>query len=292
MSATSRRQRTEASHEAHVAIVDALLGGNPGLAAHRMVRHLDALEEFLRRRRASQTVISELLGGSTANSSAKLAEDLARSIFREVAERGWPVGEVIGSEAVLTEKHDVSRAVLREAIRLLEYHQIARMRRGPGGGLVVTEPGVDAIADAMTLYLEYRGVRPEHLYELRAAVEVAAIERAAARLDDEGRALIVETLDREHADPTADLNVVSHDLHVVLAELSGNRLLALFLRILVRLSARHTPADAASPRSRDAVVAEVHHVHGRVAEAVLDGDADLARHRMQRHLEALLPFYV
>lgn len=289
VSPASRRSRTAASHEAHVAIAGALVGANPGLAAHRMERHLDALEEFLRRRRASQTVLSELLGGATDDGRSKLAEDLARTIFREVAQQGWPVGAVLGSEAELIERHDVSRAVLREAIRLLEYHQIARMRRGPGGGLVVTEPGVDAIADAMTLYLEYRGVRPEHLYELRTAVELASVELAAARLDDAGRAEIEDALVRERSDEDADLNVVSHDLHVVLTELSGNRLLSLFLRILVRLSARHTPPEADS-RPHAEVAAEVRHVHERIAEAVLSGDGDLARHRMQKHLDALLPY--
>lgn len=133
----SRRKRTAASHEAHVAIADALVGANPGLAAHRMSRHLDALEEFLRRRRASQTVLSELLGGPSTEGRSKLAENLARTIFREVAQQGWPVGTVIGSEAELIERHDMSRAVLREAIRLLEYHQIARMRRADRGGRAV-----------------------------------------------------------------------------------------------------------------------------------------------------------
>lgn len=288
VSPASRRQNAAASQEDHAAIVDAFLGGNPGLASHRMRRHLDGLEEFLRRRRASQTVLAEMLGSGSASGS-KLGEELARTIFRDVAERGWPVGEVLGSEPDLIERYDVSRAVLREAVRLLEYHQIARMRRGPGGGLIVCEPGVDAIADSMTIYLEYRGISPQNLFDVRVALELAAVELAAARLDDDGAARLRACLEHERSDTSADLNEVSHDLHLLIASLGGNRLIALFLRILVRLSARHTPPSTAP---RDELAAEVHRTHDAIAEAIIARDGDLARHRMRRHLAALLPWYV
>ncbi|MEO7429728.1 MAG: FCD domain-containing protein [Acidimicrobiales bacterium] len=279
------------SDAAHDAIVEALVAGNPGLAGHRMGLHLEALGAFLRHRRASQTVLSALLGRN--GSQSKMAEELARSIFRDVAERGWPTGEVLGSESALIERYDVSRAVLREAARLLEYHQIARMRRGPGGGLVVTEPGADAIAEAMTLYLEYQGITPAHLYEARSALELAAVDLAAAKLDDDGAAALRASLVAEREAVDIDLNRVSHELHVLIAELAGNRLLLLFLRILIRLSARHTPprVGARSRASLQALAAEVNRTHASIVEAVIDRDPELARHRMQKHLAALVPWY-
>lgn len=290
-SPSSQKKSNRASQEAHIAIVDALLSGNAGLAAYRMRRHLDGLEEFLRVHRASQTVLSELLGGGDSNGGrSKLAEELARTIFRDIAQRGWPVGEVIGSEAELIVRYDVSRAVLREAVRLLEYHQIARMRRGPGGGLIIAEPGVDAIAEAMTLYLEYRGIGPQQLYDVRVALELAAVELAAARIDGDGVRDLRAALVREETDPDADLNEVGHDLHLLIGELAENRLISLFLLILVRLSARHTsPSRVTRPRAE--VAAEVHRTHQAIADAIIAGDGDLARHRMQRHLSALVPFY-
>jgi DNA-binding FadR family transcriptional regulator len=38
-------------------------------------------------------------------------------------------------------------------------------------------------------------------------------------------------------------------------------------------------------------VATVEKVHGRILDAVLEGDTDLARHRMRRHLDALKAWY-
>jgi DNA-binding FadR family transcriptional regulator len=290
VSAASRTKWNNESDLAHAAIVDALVTGKADLASHRMQVHLDALGDLLRSRHASQTVLSALLGRN--GGASKMAEELARTIFRDVAERGWPTGDVLGSEAELIERYDVSRAVLREAVRLLEYHQIARMRRGPGGGLVVTEPGVDPIAEAMTLYLEYQGVTPSHLYEARVALELAAIELATSRLDDRGVAALQASLCAEQDGADRDLNQISHELHMVVAELGGNRLLVLFLRILVLLSARHTtPRPDAVDLSHAELAARVHKVHAKIVEAIVAGDASLARHRMQRHLAALVPWY-
>ena len=45
--------------------------------------------------------------------------------LRDVLDRGWPVGTGLGSEAELIEQHGVSRSVVREAVRILEHHQVA-----------------------------------------------------------------------------------------------------------------------------------------------------------------------
>src|ERR1700722_20641397 len=78
--------------------------------------------------------------GTVRRASPKLAEKVASDIEREILAAGWPVGAIVGSEKELLDKHGVSRAVLREAIRLLEHHMIATLRSGPGGGLIVTAP--------------------------------------------------------------------------------------------------------------------------------------------------------
>jgi DNA-binding FadR family transcriptional regulator len=78
--------------------------------------------------------------GSGNREGSKLAALTARRIEDEIIARRWPIGEVIGSEADLMARYEVSRAVLREAVRLVEHHGAARMRRGPSGGLVVQAP--------------------------------------------------------------------------------------------------------------------------------------------------------
>src|SRR5262245_23478861 len=96
-------------------------------------------------------------------SGRKMGEVLAERIENEIVASGWKVGQVIGSEAELCERYQVSRAVFREAIRLVTHHGVAEMRRGPGGGLVVVEPSIDAAVRAVLLNLEYRSISPSQM---------------------------------------------------------------------------------------------------------------------------------
>ncbi len=63
----------------------------------------------------------------------KRAARVADRIVEDVIAAGWPVGSIIGSEAELVARYQVSRAVFCEAVRLLEHQQVAQARRGPGG---------------------------------------------------------------------------------------------------------------------------------------------------------------
>src|SRR5258707_14325159 len=79
--------------------------------------------------------------------SSKRAARVSDRIVGDEIAKGWAVGELLGSETELLERYQVSRAVFREAVRLLVHQQVARTRRGPGGGMVITEPTVDAVID-------------------------------------------------------------------------------------------------------------------------------------------------
>src|SRR6185503_6345871 len=108
----------------------------------------------------------------------KLASRIADRIVDDVIVADWPVGEVLGSEPELLERYGVSRAVFREAVRLVEHQQVAQMRRGPGGGLVVTEPSIEAIIDATLLYLHRVDARLDEVFEARVILEELVVDIA------------------------------------------------------------------------------------------------------------------
>jgi DNA-binding FadR family transcriptional regulator len=218
----------------------------------------------------------------TTPSKSKLAENVARQLEHEIIERGWPVGEVLGSEAELLARLGVSRAVLREAVRLLEHHFVATMRRGPGGGLVVTAPDTSAAARATALTLEYQGATIQNLLEARSALELKCVELATSRIDEAGIELLRHTLEAE-AQSGSDGLGGSHDLHRVIAQITGNPAFVVFLEVLTRLTSN---SMAALPRD-GSMSGGVRHAHEKITEAIVSGDSGLARHRMQSHLEAM-----
>ncbi len=224
----------------------------------------------------------------------KLGEVLAERIEDEIIAAGWPVGSAIGSEAELLERYSVSRAVFREAIRIVNHHGVAAMRRGPGGGLVVAAPDLDAVVRAVTLQLRYEAIKPDQVNEARRALEVECARLATKRLDAAGREALEQFLEAEEARitrtrragrPKGDLP--SHDFHLLIAELTGNPAMLLFVKMVNRVLGEQAPKQ----RSLSAVASEVHRTHARIAEAVLAGDADTAVRRMNRHLTAVMDYF-
>jgi DNA-binding FadR family transcriptional regulator len=273
------------TRHAHTKIAEAVITGDAGLARNRMHQHLQAEADFFRRRRSTRQLLpdSVVLAQSDQDKGAAI---VARHITQDIATQGRQPGELVGTEPELIEREGVSRALLREAVRLLEHHQIGRMRRGPGGGLFVMAPSANAVTEMAAIYLARRGMQLGELAELRTGVEVAIANLAAERMDDAGIAGLQEALAREEHGTDAEHAEAVHDLHVAVAVAAQNRALNLVVLVLIRLSRLHQ-IERLAPKARGLIRAEVLRAHKGIASAIEDGDSELARHRMRRHLEDL-----
>jgi DNA-binding FadR family transcriptional regulator len=194
---------------------------------------------------------------------------------------------MLGLEADLMEAHGSGRAGVREAIRILEHHQIAVMRRGQHGGLFVVEADVGAMCELVALHLERNEVGPEHLAELRLGIELATVDLVIDRWTSESAGRLHDALLAEEAATRDQMVEVVHDLHAVLAALSGNRVLELFGRTLIRLS--RAPHGRGSGRPPKAFREEIHRTHAGIVDAIIAGDRDVARSRLRSHLTSLAP---
>src|ERR1700684_3246023 len=170
--------------------------------------------------------------------TTKLASTIARDIEADIVRRGWPIGESLGSERALQERFSVSRSVLREAVRLVEHHQVARMRRGPNGGLLICEPDAAPATHAIIIYREYLGTTIGDLLDARLLLEPLAASRAAQQIDEAGIQRLRGVVRAEH-DRKPDPAAPSDEFHAALAEQSKNPVLQLFIDILMRLTVRY-----------------------------------------------------
>ena len=196
---------------------------------------------------------------------------------------------MIDSESGLVDRYDVSRAAIREAVRLLEHHSVAWMRRGPGGGLIVAQPDLDAGVEARALYLDYRGATADDLLLVRKVLELGCVDIVASRVSEpEIRDRLQRALTVTPDTPDDQVNRLADELHLALAELTGNPVLVFLVRTITSLWARHVADEPSSPPIPAERPAEaVAHAHSAIVEAILAGDRGLARHRMTRHLDAL-----
>jgi DNA-binding FadR family transcriptional regulator len=223
-----------------------------------------------------------------SNRPAKLAERVAEALKRDISAIGWPVGQVFGSEGQLMERYGIGRATLREAIRQLERHGVANMRRGSGGGLVISRPARDSAALALATYLELIDVSFGELYEARALIESQAVLLAAERLDEpdipRARALI-ELLGQEQPGCfNAELRLLA-DVRDFICRVSGNAAISLILEALqcVTVSGR-TPRDAHARARVQTVFGQVRRLKIELLEALIGGDGLRARERIQDKL--------
>lgn len=229
--------------------------------------------------------------GSAAVSNApvrkqpKRAEALAWSIEHDILAGGWEVGSHFGDEAQLIERYGVSRAVLREAIQLVERHELAASRRGRSGGLIVTAPAEKSVARTISLYLELVGVSVPELVATRTVLELLAIRKAVARLDESGIGQLREVVQSEEG---AGICASPHALHQTIVELSGNTVARVYLDALIPVL-RRQPTVSAYVRADAATRApRLPGVHRQIAEAIVSGEVATAEQKMTEHLAAAL----
>ena len=92
------------------------------------------------------------------SSRPKRAERTARLLQEQFIADGWPTGQFYGSEMELAHSWQVGHLIIREAARILEANQTARIRRGRTGGLELTVPSLASVLATLRQYCAYVGV--------------------------------------------------------------------------------------------------------------------------------------
>ena len=216
----------------------------------------------------------------------KSARRVAYEIEEWILAKQCEPDQLLGNEPELVARFGVSRAVFREAIRMVEFDGAAVMKRGPYGGLRAAEPDGDAVTHALSIYLRQRKTGVSELYESRLTIEPQCASLAAANLTGRDRAGLQAVIDAEsevveRGDYEAFTACVMA-FHNAIAALSKNDFYTLVVRSLLELTEHLSPWPDYQPDS----MAETHRAHLKVAEAVMAGDQALAKIRMRSHTRA------
>jgi GntR family transcriptional regulator, transcriptional repressor for pyruvate dehydrogenase complex len=208
----------------------------------------------------------------------KVATDIARRLMREAAERGLEPGDHLGAESWLLERYGVSRGSLREALRLLEAQGAVEMRRGAGGGALVSQPQPAQLAGFLAMTLQSGHGTLRTILEARSAIEPTMAALAAKRRTPEQieqlKACTDGLLESRH--DTATFHSYNRRFHDLVAETSGNLLLAAVLPALSWMSEAIGWELDHRVRKRIAIEKQ------EIAKAIEDGDSWDASQRMSR----------
>jgi GntR family transcriptional repressor for pyruvate dehydrogenase complex len=193
------------------------------------------------------------------------------------------------NEATLAREFGVSRATVREALRVLTTQNLVRTSKGTGGGSFVTLPTVDHVSEFLqrniSLLSQSENVSLDEFLELRELLEVPAARLAARR--GSGPDLRAAIPEHPLEMGTEEQFVYNRDFHSALVIASGNQLLSIaaqpiFSVLQTNLQRSTLGADFHARVNTD---------HRAIADAVEAGDEDAAAREMHAHLAFLRPMY-
>ncbi len=166
----------------------------------------------------------------------KAHEVVADQIRQQIVEGDLTEGQRLPPEDDLTTQFGVARTTLREALRVLESQGLLEIRRGRGGGPVVTHPDLEPISMALAVVLQLQGTTVGDLDTARQMIEPQVAGQLAASHDTADLSALVAAIDvaAEAADRGDGLafGLAAVEVHEALVESSGNDTLATLTKLL------------------------------------------------------------
>src|SRR5271166_2410301 len=110
------------------------------------------------------------------------ASDVLAGQLRERTLNGELVeGTPLPAERELVRQTQMSRATVREALRILEVQNLVRVRTGRAGGAYIQRPTTKSMASSVTLMIRGQQIKLVDLMETREALEPFCAELAARK---------------------------------------------------------------------------------------------------------------
>ena len=217
-----------------------------------------------------------------------LAAKISSALRRDLTEGVFRPGDRLPSESALTREYSVSRTVVREAIAILRADGLVEARKGAGVFAVEAKaakelPFNDLAVGRISSIIE--------LLELRTVFEIESAGLAASRRS----AVQVEEIVDAHRRvgdclaaglPTRDADF---EFHLAIAQATQNRRFPEFLQLIRSGIIPRGELQGAAPGSRPKDYnLHLQEEHGKIVDAIIEGDADAARQYMASHLRGSL----
>ena len=221
-----------------------------------------------------------------AISVPKSSDVLAGRLQQQILSGLYPHGAALPTERDLVSTTGLGRGSVREALRILESQGLVRTRAGRYGGSVVSKPTDALLASHISLFAKGHDVSLRALVEARQALEPMVAALAARHRSEEDLASLKRIsmrLDAAAIDDVPRFLLENANWHSALAVASHNDLLRAFTASISGLMLEASGiGNFASPEVR----ALVTHAHRRILQAIEAQDADTARQRAERDLQA------
>ena len=170
----------------------------------------------------------------TASKSEKVSDKIIAQIRDAILSGQLKPGDSLASEKVLMEQFEVSKATMREALRVLEVLGLIEIRKGIAGGAFVAEVDMKTTIHSLINFIHFQPVSIREITMLRYLIEPTVAQIAASRMTDVDvqnlKKIIGETIESGGSELSKEIG-----FHRYLARMAGNTLLTLIIDFIDNL---------------------------------------------------------
>ena len=213
---------------------------------------------------------------------SRLFEEVLKRLQRMIINGTYKVGEQLPSERELSEQFQVSRASIREALRVLEALGFLQSQVGSCGGTIVQEVSIEALLNPFSEILANEQQVIIEMLEFRKLLETEIAKLAAERRSEHDLSIIEKSVYKMRADIASGGIGVEGDtaFHDSLAMAAHNtvfqKMLSLAKNLLIKTCQTTLKIEGQPGKSlKD---------HIKIFNAIKDGDAELSEELMLDHI--------
>jgi len=170
----------------------------------------------------------------TASKSEKVSDKIIAQIRDAILSGQLKPGDSLASEKILMEQFEVSKATMREALRVLEVLGLIEIRKGIAGGAFVAEVDMKTTIHSLINFIHFQPVSIREITMLRYLIEPTVAQIAASRITDVDvqnlKKIIGETIGSGGSELSKEIG-----FHRYLARMAGNTLLTLIIDFIDNL---------------------------------------------------------
>lgn len=223
----------------------------------------------------------------TKNENKEIQNAIISKIRDWINYKNLEPGDKLPSERMLSEKFEVSRSNVREAIQKLEFYGL--LNSIPQSGTFVANIGVIALNGMIEDILRLEKQDFKSLVETRILLELKSAALAATRRTNEDLEEIKEALDAYTVKALSGEDAVQEDLlfHLAIAKASRNSTINTFMliitpEIIINIGKHHVCSDGLA-------IAGIKD-HEEIYKAIESQDPTLAKEKMKIHFKVLYDY--
>jgi DNA-binding FadR family transcriptional regulator len=214
----------------------------------------------------------------------KAAQRVAERIRSAIHAGELRDGDRLPPERQLIEQFGYSRAVVREALRMLEDEGLITLHAGRNGGAIICPPGTERLTRAFDMLLRLQRTSQGEFYEARRLLEPLLIQLAIERATDADIAALRSCLEPPSepartagAEPPTNTTTRLR-FHRTLSEAAHNNVLTVIMNLVMELCLQRSQTGEFEPT-------HLVQVHRAIIDALEARDLPTATQRIVEHLE-------